>query len=114
MSTFFLNILSLFSPLHLNPRESVGSSGGEGVWGEVAAVETKLAATAEAEGIGGNDDGSNGNGGDDWWEESTELLVAAASSLRSGETVGRASKHMWQGWQTYPERDKIRIGDKSE
>ena len=56
MSAFFSNILSTFSPLGLNRRESVSTSGGEGVSGEAeaAAVATATATTAGV--VGGGDD----------------------------------------------------------
>jgi hypothetical protein len=94
MSAFFSNILSSFSPLCLNRRESVSTSGGEGVSGEVVVVAAAMETTAGV--IGGGDDVSDGDGGDNWWEESIELpgteAAVTASSLTSGGTVGRASK----------------------
>ncbi len=97
MSASFSNILSTFSPLHLNRRESVSTSGGKGVSGEVVAVA--MATTAGV--IGGGDDVSDGDDGDNWWEKSLELLVAEAAvmalSLTSGRTVGRASKRQQVG-----------------
>ena len=92
MSAFFLNILSPFSPLCLNCRESVSTSGGKGVSGEV--VVATMARTVGV--VGSGDDVCNGDDGDDWWEKSIELLVAEAAVMTllstSGGTVGRASK----------------------
>jgi hypothetical protein len=83
MSAFFSNILSSFSPLRCNHRESISTSGGEDVSGENVVAAAAVATTVGV--VGG-----------DFWETSIESPVAeatvTASSLTLGRTVGRASK----------------------
>ncbi len=96
----------MFSPLRLNCRESVSTSGAESVSGEVVAVTT-------AGVVGGADDVSNGDEGDDLWEESIESLVTQAavmaSSSSSGRTVGRASKRQQVG-RDKPIKNMTKLG----
>jgi len=109
MSAFFSNILSSFSPLRCNRRESVSTSGGEDVSGENVVAAAPAAATATTAGVVGVD----------WsWEESIELPVLTkarmviASLLTSGGTVGRASKRQ-RGGGDEPIRNVTRLGSLS-
>ena len=102
---YSLNILSSFSPLRCNRRESVSTRGGEDVSGD----NVVAAATATTAGVVGVD----------WsWEESIELPVLTkarmviASLLTSGGTVGRASKRQ-RGGGDEPIRNVTRLGSLS-